>query len=679
MLLSCQHNKKNRTSKIEPRIDKIEKSKLDNSQKIKLLNNLYNSFCNNLNDSINRNLHFLIADKFFEANEFDLYYKVVNHVKNLSLKANDSASLGRAYCYIGEFYEYTTRLDSAFSNFKKSEKIFIAIKDTVNSGRLSLYKANILYNLGVFTESEVEGIKALKLLSLTNKTRLIFEAHISIGLPLTELSDHTKALEYFELALQDLDKLEAEGSSTAEKINISRAVCYNNIGSVYQNKEMYSKALDYFYKALKTKNLKSSKIDIYAMLLDHIAYCKMKVSNINGVLYLINESYWIRDSLHSKPGLITSKIAFGEYYIFKEDTILGLKYAKDAYEMAKKIHSNYDILKALKIISENDIKNKEKFTKIYFRVDDSLQKVDRETRNKFARIAYETDRIEKENVNLLTKYKTLLLSLSILFLMFFFSIIYLRLIARNKELLYKEEQNLANETIYNLILSQQLEKENVKNQERNRIAIELHDGIVNNVFTSKFGLIALQSDDKTQKNHLISELERTEQEIRRISHDLKDNLTYADDSLQDLIIKLIDNQKNIGKTIFNLTIDKSILWQLITSENKIHIYRILQESIQNIHKYANAKNCYIFILVSSNIMTLKIWDDGLGFDITKIKKGIGLRNIQERTIQLNGNLEIISEIGVGTKIIVSFEMLKNEAKPDQFMDIEALSEDEYDL
>jgi signal transduction histidine kinase len=668
----------NKIIKIEENIEKIDKSKLSDSGKVKLLNTLYNSICNQQNDATNRKLHFEIADKFYDFNEFDLYYKTVNHAKKLASKAKDSTNLGRAYCYIGEFYENTTKLDSAFNNFKRSEKIFIALKDTINSGRLSLYKANILYSLGVFTESEVEGVNALKLLNTTNKTRLIFEAHTSIGLSLTELSEHSKALEYFGFALNDLDKLEVEGNSI-EKINISRAVCYNNIGSVYQNKEMYLKALEYFNKALETCDLRKSKIDVYAMLLDHIAFCKMKIGDTNGVYQLIKNSFFIRDSLQSKPGLITSKIAFGQYFIFKKDTILGLRYVKEAYQLAKKIHSNYDILKTLKIISENDIKNKEKFTEIYFKVDDSLQKVDRETRNKFARIAYETDRIEKENVNLLVKYKTLLLSISVLFLLFLSTVLYFRLKARNRELLYNEEQNMANETIYNLILSQQLEKENAKNEERNRIAIELHDGIVNNLFTAKFGLIALQSDDKKQKDYLISELEKTELEIRQISHDLKDNLTYADDSMQDLIIKLIDNQKNISKTIFSLTIDKSILWHLISNENKIHLYRILQECIQNINKYAQASNCFVFIFVTNSIMTLKIWDDGIGFDTTNVKKGIGLRNFKERTISLNGNIEIISKKGTGTEVIVTFEMLKEEKRQEQFMQFEALNASDYDL
>jgi signal transduction histidine kinase len=126
-------------------------------------------------------------------------------------------------------------------------------------------------------------------------------------------------------------------------------------------------------------------------------------------------------------------------------------------------------------------------------------------------------------------------------------------------------------------------------------------------------------------------------------------------------------------------IDKSILWHLISNENKIHLYRILQECIQNINKYAQASNCFVFIFVTNSIMTLKIWDDGIGFDSTNVKKGIGLRNIKERTISLNGNIEIISKKGTGTEVIVTFEMLKEEKRQEQFMQFEALNASDYDL
>jgi signal transduction histidine kinase len=85
---------------------------------------------------------------------------------------------------------------------------------------------------------------------------------------------------------------------------------------------------------------------------------------------------------------------------------------------------------------------------------------------------------------------------------------------------------------------------------------------------------------------------------------------------------------------------------------KINIYRIVQESLQNVNKYAQATKVKIQILQEENYLTLTIADNGIGFDTNLKKKGIGVQNMLSRAREMNGEFDIQSKRGKGTTIIV---------------------------
>lgn len=655
MLGSCQ--KKNfeaeKRKDVSAFIEKIEATSLEDKQLEKYLDSICQKLQNLKNDSITRNLYFKIAVKYYNLNSLDKYINLTRKVHKLSFKDNDTSHIAKSMYFFGDYHEEKTQLDSAFSYYLKSEKLYNKLKDTLNSGKLALYKAGILYDTGNFNESEIQGVNALRLLSNTKNARLIYESNIIIALSLKELNNHKKALEYYELALGQLKQLEKENYPT-DKIAKSRASCYNNMGAVYEKTENYQEAIRLYKTGLQTKNLKQNYPKLYAMFLNNLGYSKMKSGNNKDVQKLLFESLRIRDSLQILPGIVASKIRIGEYYLHKRDTAKALFYIKDGFTLSKKIKSNYDIIQSLKLLTENDSKNKTFYSNLYFKVNDSIQNLERQTRNKFARIAYETDQIEDEN-QLLVKRNTYILIISVVLVVFLaaFLLIY-RLKSRNKELLFVQEQQEANEKIYQLMLKQQAETEKAREEERNRIAMELHDGIVNSIFTTRFNLIQLDSNAVDKKQQLVEELEKTENEIRRVSHDLKQNLLFEDKSLPEIITNLVESQYNHYNTKFDVSIDKYIDWSLVFSDNKIHIYRIIQEAIHNINKYSKAERCYIMLLKTADKITIRIWDNGIGFNHEKVKQGIGLKNINERTKALNGELKITSSTGNGTTIEVIF-------------------------
>lgn len=655
LITACQKKKDNAEYKNEVTVilANLDSSTLGNINKEKIIDTLYQYLLKYENDSINRNFYFKTANSYFAIDKYDKYLRVVKKVNNLAIKDKDTVHIAKSLYFFGDFYEEKSQLDSAFSYYSQSEKLYKRIKDTLNTGKTTLYKAGILFDAGNFTESEIETVNALRLLSKVNNTRLIYESYNLLALSLKELNNCKKSLEYFDLTLKQLEQLERE-NYPKEKIVKSRISCFNNMGRVYEKLKNYQEAIHLYNKGLQTKDLKKNYPKSYAMLLDNLGYSKMKAGKFNGVDRLLFESLRIRDSLHNVIGIVSSKINIGEYYLYKKDSIKALAYIKEGFILSQKIKSSPHTIQSLKLLMENDFKNKTYYTNQYIKINDSLHEVERITRNKFARIAYETDEIEDKN-QLLVKRNTYILIIAVVLIVFLatFFLIY-RLKSRNKELLFIKDQQEANEKIYQLMLKQQSETEKGREEERNRIAMELHDGIVNSIFTTRFNLIQLDSNAVDKKQQMVEELEKTENEIRRVSHDLKQNLLFEDKSLPEIITNLVESQQNQYNTKFDVSVDKYIDWSSVSSDGKIHIYRIIQEAIQNINKYSKAERCYIILLKTDDKTTIRIWDNGIGFNPEKVKQGIGLKNIKERTKTLNGVLKIISSIGNGTTIEVIF-------------------------
>ena len=617
------------------------------------LDSAYYKLQKSANDSIARRLLFHVAAGYFDINYKTDFLQVSRKVNDWSDQVGDTMSMAKAHSFIGDYYEDKTQVDSAFFHYNQSEKLYQLLNDSENFGRMLLYKAGILYDIGNFTEGEVLGVKALGLLSKTKNTRLIYESHVIIALCLKNLNNYPAALTYFDLALEQIDVLETEGYAQNKILN-SRASCYNNIGLINEQIGTNKKAIELYNKALSTNELKLQRPKLYATLLNNLAHAKMNLGAFEGIEKLMFESLHIRDSLQIEPGIVSSKIMIAEYQLVIGDTAKAVATMKEAYSLAKKIESSPEILASLKMLMDNDEANQKLYKETFFQVSDSLQNVERTTRNKFARIAYETDQVVEKNELLSNRNLYILWISTILMITGIVLFIIFRLKGRNKELIYIKEQQEANEKIYQLMLQQQSQNELAKKEERNRIAMELHDGIVNSIFTTRFNLSELDSNNDDKKQQLIAELKKTEEEVRRVSHDLQQNLLFEDKNLPEIISKLVASQQNEYNTVFDLTVDKYIDWSVVSNENKIHVYRIIQEAIQNVNKYSKAKKCFLMLLKTRDKTTIRIWDDGIGFDMNTTRKGIGIKNIAQRVKALNGEFKITSNKGDGTKIEVIF-------------------------
>jgi len=94
---------------------------------------------------------------------------------------------------------------------------------------------------------------------------------------------------------------------------------------------------------------------------------------------------------------------------------------------------------------------------------------------------------------------------------------------------------------------------------------------------------------------------------------------------------------------------------LINKTSELHIFRIIQELINNSIKHGNAKNINLVIENQKPTIHIKYSDNGVGFDVTRAQyqKGLGMKNIESRIELLNATLEIKSEINKGTTFTIN--------------------------
>lgn len=123
-----------------------------------------------------------------------------------------------------------------------------------------------------------------------------------------------------------------------------------------------------------------------------------------------------------------------------------------------------------------------------------------------------------------------------------------------------------------------------------------------------------------------------------------------------IVQNLLEEQGKLFEPTITHTIDDGIQWNSIDNMTKINLFRILQESLQNINKYAKARNINVSFEKSGEMILLKITDDGVGFDVDSKKKGIGLQNMIARTKECDGVLEVKSKKDKGTTVSVSVPM-----------------------
>lgn len=584
------------------------------------------------------------------------FRKMNRKVLEVSEKNKIYKVLGESHWDLASFLKSYGIMDSAYFHYKRAYKSFDLMP--IDSTSLSL-RGRILYNMGRIQDyfkdylgAEVNVTEAIRIFEDLGDYKRIYNCNNLLGITAQGMNNSAKSVEYFNKAGSFIDKLQVPNKTTYIREN------QNNIAGEFLRNEQYKKAIEGYNELLTNKNLRSEDPRLYALASISQGYAIFKgEKDYENSKTLLTKGIRINDSIGFSINQSMAKQYLAELLIAQGDTVNAKKTAKESLSLAKETSNNYRHLEVLRVLTTLDSENAVSYSKEYYDLSEKINNEENAIRDKFARIRLETDEVI-QRAELLSRQKQIWIgvTLGLILLGIALFVIVAQRISNNR-LKFQQKQQESNQEIYNLMLSQQGKFEEGKQLEKKRISEELHDGILGQMLGIRLILSGLNDKEDEasiqQRAELIEKLRELEEEIRTISHELSD-ASYQ--KFYNFIVSLEDLIDTIGKSAgitCSFTYDDQVDWDDLEGDIKINAYRIVQESLQNCVKHAQCKNVNISFMRDGDRLKLVVADDGVGFDINKGKRGIGLRNVISRVKKVEGTLHIDSTIGKGTTLSVT--------------------------
>lgn len=193
-------------------------------------------------------------------------------------------------------------------------------------------------------------------------------------------------------------------------------------------------------------------------------------------------------------------------------------------------------------------------------------------------------------------------------------------------------------------------------EERERIARELHDGIIQSLFAVGMSLqgTALRSGNSETSNHIehaVEELDGVIRDLRNYIFGLRPGI-LADRELARALQELSDDMQARSRAKVDVGIDDALAARL--TNRATDIVQLTREALSNVARHAEATHALVRLERQGTNAVLAVEDNGVGFTPTNDSVGNGLRNMRERAFRLGGNLEVTSKPGEGTALRIEF-------------------------
>ena len=509
----------------------------------------------------------------------------------------------------------------------------------------------------------------------TNKAYSLFQ----IGVIHKQLGDYEKSLNTY---------LEILNIFEAKKDSFAIASTYNSIANIYGDMDKYDEAITNYKNANQifiSKNNKRNQSQTYRNIAEvslrgndtvasrtyaekalEIALDIQEDYEIGSAYYTLGRTYLfsnpdeaLKQYLKAKP--LLEKVGFsrvlgdfyndlGDYYSAQGKIPEALKYYNKALDLVASL-SNLSEKNTYKGLSDSyslagDYKKAYDFQSKYIQVKDSLLNEDNlrsinllqkqfETEKKDKAIITQQLELQQQENEIQKKSNQMTLLYGLLFLLFALSVLTWFVFKHKQK--QKDQELLTVKREYQIKSLEALIEGEEK--ERLRIARELHDGVNGDLSAIKFKLSSLlEMNNKVIKEAIVM-IDDSCKQVRAISHNL------VPPSLENF--NLIEATEAYCNSI-EAKDSISIIFQSIgdafsiPKKAEINIFRIIQELITNSLKHAKATEISVQISCRENLLQITVEDDGKGFNVDQVKKGIGLSNINSRVEYLNASVDLIS-------------------------------------
>jgi two-component system, NarL family, sensor histidine kinase LiaS len=224
----------------------------------------------------------------------------------------------------------------------------------------------------------------------------------------------------------------------------------------------------------------------------------------------------------------------------------------------------------------------------------------------------------------------------------------------------KLSQRLATEKVED----QEARIQEIIEQERNRLARELHDSVSQQLFAASMMMSAINTTKQStnEDDREAKQLKMVEEMIHQSQLEMRALLLH----LRPVALKNKTLQEGIEELLIELSqkVTMEIKWKVeafpLDKGIEDHLFRILQESVSNTLRHSKANKLEVLLIKRDDLVILRIVDDGVGFEVDTMKAGsYGMQNMHERALEVGGTLKVISVQSKGTRLEVKVPVMTN--------------------
>ncbi|MGB0429814.1 MAG: tetratricopeptide repeat-containing sensor histidine kinase [Bacteroidia bacterium] len=543
--------------------------------------------------------------------------------------------LGSVLMARGQFDSAKVWLNQALSHAQK-----IAAKDEL--GEINGVLGSWYYRTRDMESAIAHWIPSLEYLERTDKNYSLGVRFTQIGNAYLMLGNAATGIEYNRKAL---------AVDTIKKMDFMLGRIYNSLGYGYDEIKKHDSAI-YFYNQAYEIGQRTNDVERMAFAKINIcsAYESQK-QNTQAKACLIETIQFLKDNslqeflVHTYSTLVNLQISTNQFQSALASIDSINQYLKKYPDPSISIQIPQMLSMALE--GKHDFEGALKHFKEYIRLQDSVLEASRRLEIEDLRIAYETEKKDEalkasKRENLLKDERNLrtrtLWIASIIALMAIMGILILafnrRLIQRKKEIAENKVQSQLQ------VLKATIDGQE---QERKRIAKELHDGIGQQFTAIKMAYEQLAEKVDTKAEKMSSLIEHAAQDVRTLSHQMMPRVLQevgVEPAIRDLVEAL---QTPDGPT---LTFTSRNMNYRLSEQQEINLYRICQELLNNAFKHANASEIEIMLYTADRNILLVIDDNGIGANKENLK-GHGYMNINSRVEAMGASYTVQTALGKG--------------------------------
>ncbi len=596
-------------------------------------------------EQINKWYNAIVAKRYQDNDSIDYYaLKIDSASKKLPAQYKAMAHIG-----MGLFYSKKTFFQKALSEYNIASSLLE--KTNVDSLKAKTYTGigGAYKNTGKFPEAIDNYLLALRIFEKEKNIDAIAGIHSNIGQIHQVKGEMEIATQHVKEAMNLLEK---------DKTKSQYLIALHTLANLYGMSGKFDSALVVDAQGISlTEQIKSNALK--STFLDNKANCFTGMKQYDSAAYYFQQCLEIDSSFGNRKQMSDTYLNLGELKLTEKKYVESEQKLSRSITLAKEVGYSPGLQHAWAFLAKVYYASNA-FEKALQAKDSAAayrdSTINEKSQSRMAELREVYDSEKKEQTILLqdsklSKQKILTIGLIVLLLLaaLLSYLFYKRFkLKKEKQLQEKLHQQQQQATIDILTAEE---------KERKRIASDLHDGVGQLMTAAWLNLQAANEQIKNENNersHLISKtlelVDESCREVRAVSHNMMPNALLKK-GLVNAVREFVQ-QINVKQTQINVQTDG--LNKSLPDFVEAVLYRIIQESVNNVVKHAQASKLDINISQDEELISIMIEDNGKGFNVTDAlkKEGIGLQNIRSRVQYLKGTVEWSSSDTKGTLVAI---------------------------